>query len=243
MNCFSTDFPIEVDLIYAKKHDPLNQFSELYHNESKLLWVHKDLASITLLASTLAERLFGWTLRLYDSLRPVEAQQKMAEYHFPPSLVSLPGVGAHPRAMAIDLAPFDSEQNVVEMGTVFDYFALDPDNYNPASRDHVHFTKDIIKNRRIWENRQRLSFVMYQAAALTEQEILVLPQEWWDYRFPPKQTERFAPLQESDLLPYQRLVQPDLQAVEEILKGHYPHQVGMVLDQVHSQVTTLSALL
>lgn len=195
------------------------------------MWAHKDIAATTLLAANICHDQFGWRLKINDCLRTVEAQEGMAQYNYDPALVSTPGSGAHPRAMAIDIEPIDKNGNRVPMGTAFDYFAEDI-NDNPAARDYTKFRGSTAQVFEIWTNRQRLEFAMRYAATSLGHEILPLPQEFWDFREIEEKWGLYEPLKESDLLPCQRLIDVDVEAMNAILKGVLPDRIKQNLEEV-----------
>ncbi len=222
LNLFTKDYPVTIDIVYAKKDHKDNYFEQLYHRDSCIMWAHKDIAVITLLAAKIVHKLYGWTIKIDDSLRTVQAQQKMTAYsaNIDASLLSKPGQGAHPRAMAIDIEPIDQSGTPVNMGTAFDHFTADvKKDGNPAERSFTNFKLPLQQCEQIWTNRARLEFAMRQAAALSELTILPLPQEWWDFRFPTDIWQEYAPLNEDDLPAYQRLLEPDIDICRQILNG------------------------
>ena len=238
LNAFSKTSPIEIDPVYAKSSHPDNHFRELYHPEASVIWAQKDLAVVTLLAAQLGQRLYGWDrLKINDCLRPVEAQERMAAYGYHPLLVSKPGSGAHPRAMAIDIEPREKNGELVRMGTPFDHFVADPErDDNPAARNFTKFAGSASDASTLWLNRQKLEFTMRTAATMTGQTIWPLPQEWWDFRFPETLHSKYKPLKEADLHPYQRLIQPDVDAVHAIAAGDYPRAVAQAISEVRQRV-------
>lgn len=226
INLFESDFPILVNLIYAQKDHPDNHFGQLYHPKTFLLWLHKDLARIILRASQMGSELFGWTLDLLDGLRPVEAQREMSKFSIPWQMLARPGQGGHPRAMAVDIFPRDHDGNKLEMGTAFDQFV---ENYgqdiNYADRSITDFGKSLKDNLEIWQNRGKLTYLMLEAARQFDHEILPLPHEWWDYRLPKELSDQYAPLKESDLYPFQRLISPDIEQCQKIKKEVIPEEI------------------
>lgn len=237
LNVFEEKYPVSMEAVYSNVKNPDNHFKNLYHARAKIIWAHKDLAEITLVASKICSELYGWTLQVNDCLRPVEAQEKMAEYGYDSSLVSLPGSGGHPRAMAIDIQPIDTKTGeFVEMGTPFDYFSDDPKADNPAARDYEKFGFSIHVENEIMLNRSKLEFAMRKAAIVVGKEIVPLPQEWWDFRFPQEVSGQYAPFKEADLQPYQRLIKPDLEGVEKILAGQYPDEVKSTIETLERNV-------
>lgn len=237
LNAFAQSHPIQIEVVYALKGHEDNHFPNLYAPEAKILWAHRDIAAVTLRAAQICQSLYGWScLKIYDCLRPVEAQEAMEEFGYDASLVSLPGFGAHPRAMAIDIEPLDAGGVPVNMGTRFDEFAADPEKDNPAARHYTKFSNDIALNQEIWTNRHKLEFAMRQAATLLGREILPLPQEWWDFREEKQVWEQWAPLREADLHPFQRLINVDAPAIEKIWAGNYPPEISAALAEVSALV-------
>jgi len=193
---------LKTDLIYADAAHPLNNtFREAIYRADATMWIHKNLAEIVMLA---ARRANDHALRfvLTDCLRTVDAQARMAQTvivkanpHWtapgPKMLLSLPGGGAHPRGMAVDIYLEDRDGHTIDMGTQLDHFSTDPSD-NPAARDYP-FPPQIMANRKLLEN------FMVDAAKDLGGEIYPLPSEWWDFRFPAHVYEQYAPLSDKDL--------------------------------------------
>lgn len=204
-------YPIGVDLVYAQPHHPENMFkTEIYRPEAKM-WGHKDLVDIVLHAAKICHEQYGWRFIIKDCLRTTDAQQRMSETavvkanpHWlqePNRLLSPPGMGGHPRGMAVDIDPIDSQGHAVDMGTPFDYLTTDR-QHNPAARSFNGFAPHVL------ENRQRLEKAMLEGATFFKRPILPLPQEWWDFRFLPDYTRQFAPLSDADLPPAMQMTRP-----------------------------------
>ena len=201
MNDFVSIHPLRIELAYAYDRSP-NIFGKIYHDGAKL-WLYKDLAKIVCQAAQHVQRLHGLSLVLYDGLRTIEAQEKMQaspvvqkNLHWleePGRLLSPPGAGAHPRGMAIDLS-LERDGQPLEMGIVFDHLAEDSGpEHNPAHREYKGHSKAVYRNRSI------LDEAMMAAAHERGHDLLALPQEWWDYRFPADIYQVFAPLSDADL--------------------------------------------
>lgn len=193
--------PLVIDLVYADAAHPENIFKTALYKKEAHLYLHKDLAAIVEHAAHHCRNAYGWTFILKDGLRPIEAQDAMqhtpivkANPHWmvEPRLLSPPGTGGHPRAMAIDITARDAQGSDIDMGTVFDYLSEDQDN-NPAARDYAHFSQDIL------DNRQKLEQSMILAAKALGLPLLPLPQEWWDFRFPPDYSAQYPALSDFDL--------------------------------------------
>jgi len=226
--------PLSIDVVYANASHPRNVFGEGIYAPLARLWLHMDLAAITLLAARLADKRMGWTFQLKDGLRTVEAQGRMEQTaivrknpHWlvdgPKRLLSPPGAGAHPRAMAIDVCPIGADGVPVDMGTEFDHFTDDPDAPNPAARAYTDFPASILQNRRALEG----AFI--DAAGHLGLSIVPLESEWWDFRLPAAIWETFAPLRDSDLPPGMRMTVPDEGAPEP---AHIPALQSRILDRL-----------
>lgn len=203
MDVFSGHEPIAIDIVYADGAHPENIFkTALYHADARLI-LHRDLARVVILTARLLQERHGWILVMKDGLRPVEAQEAMAQTDIvkanphwmvePNRLLSGPGQGAHPRGMAIDVSAIDADGNPVDMGTIFD--AMVPE----SARSYAGFGPSILKNRRFLEE----AFV--QSAQKLGLPLLPLPSEWWDFRFPADYHKVFAPLSDAGLPAYLKM--------------------------------------
>lgn len=201
---------IHVDLVYSDQNHPENIFGEIYHKNA-LMWVHLDMAILLVLAARLLHKNHGWTLVVKDGLRPVEAQEKMIkspavlanpQWLEEPRFLSSPGLGGHPRGMAIDVACVDENERNINFGTAFDTFSNSPlPQHNPAHRDYPHQTDEVKENRYI------LDTAMKQAAKQVGLSLHLLSTEWWDFRFPLDEIRKYAPLSETDLHPWQKMTE------------------------------------
>lgn len=219
-----------------------NKFPGLYHRNASVIWGHKDIVTVTLLAARICRLEFNWRLRVADCLRTIDAQIAMSTYGYHSSLVSLPGSGAHPRAMAIDIVAEKKNRGrwqLVNMGTDFDDFPENPEKENPAARDYTEFNRSSGDAVDIFLNRQRLEFSMRKAAALLGFKIWPLEQEWWDFRFPSPYVEEFKPLREDDLLPAQKQLNPDINEIQKILNGRYPDAIKSTLSGIMARVNDI----
>jgi D-alanyl-D-alanine dipeptidase len=227
MDLFAGEFPVRVDLVYGDAAHPENIFREAVYRPGARLWLHRGLAETTLLAALRLRRLRGWVLLLKDGLRTVEAQALMGEtavskanphwFEGPVRLLSPPGKGAHPRALAVDVVP-----DGADMGTVFDHLSSDP-ACNPAARSFKELPPEAL------DNRAALEEAFVSAAAIVGHPLLPLPQEWWDFRLPAEEYERHAPLSDADLPPMMRMT-------GEGASGPAPHEAALA-DEIRKRVT------
>jgi D-alanyl-D-alanine dipeptidase len=199
-----------IDLPYAQAKHPENIFKQAIYAPNCGFYLHKDLAAISLLAAERAREI-GWHLVFRDALRPTDAQAAMAETaivkanpHWlqEPRLLSPPGAGGHPRAMAVDITANDNDNNPVDFGTVFDHLTEDQ-CHNPAHRAYADLPRDVLANRKALEK------LMVDAARDLELPLLPLPQEWWDFRMPPEVFNSYKPLAEKDLPSFMRMIKPE----------------------------------
>lgn len=197
-----------VETAYSEDHNLL--FGErIYHIRAKL-FLHKDLAQIVCLAAKTCIENDHYRFILYDGLRTTTAQEKMLhtkrvqnnpQWLEEPRLLSPPGAGGHPRGMAIDIALETIEGVLLDMGTAFDFLAPNshPD-HNPAHRHYKGHSEQIMLNREI------LNTHMINAAQHFHLPLVLLPEEWWDFRFPADIYNQYTPISDNDLPPDMRLV-------------------------------------
>jgi D-alanyl-D-alanine dipeptidase len=239
LNAFKEEIEFSIDLIYAQASNPDNHFANLYSPAANILWVHERLAAPALTAA-LNAREFGWVLEFKDCLRPVDAQKNMSIYGYDERLVSRPGEGAHPRAMAIDVVVRDRAGVLIDMGTPFDFFAEADDmaaGRNPAARNHADgWTGDPAEDARIARDRKRLETLFLDAAAAHGETIVPLPDEWWDFRFPPEVWSPLPAAREADLYPFQRLMSEPVVGWAE-LHAALPASVAASIERVRQALS------
>ena len=195
-------YPLQVDLVYAQPDHAHNHFGPIYDSSARLIG-HRDMAMIICLASVHLHASRGWTMVIKDCLRPIEAQALMidtdlvrANPHWlvEPRFLSTPGLGGHPRGMAIDVGALDEEDRDVDFGTPFDYFSSSTDvTVNKAHRQYAHLNSEVQKNRIILEH------TIVNAGTMLGFEILPLPHEWWDFRFHGQYTNQFEPISDESM--------------------------------------------
>ncbi len=202
LDIFTTSYPIAIDLVYANENHPENIFGSVYRPDARM-WLHRDLAAVILLASEICRgKRPGTIFQVKDGLRTIEAQTIMLQSqavqnnpHWieePDRLLSPPGAGAHPRAMAVDVVLIGEGGTPLDMGTPFDFLSEDPAN-NPSARNYQNLPQEALNNRALLEE------CMLEAASKLEVPLLPLPSEWWDFRLPPEITENYSPTWDADL--------------------------------------------
>lgn len=243
MDVFVGTEPLQIHVDYAHANNEL--FKEVIYRQDARLWLHKDLAKITVLAARICKTDHGYSFILYDGLRTTEAQQKMLETkrvqdnpHWleEPRLLSPPGAGGHPRGMAIDIELLDENNQRLDMGTVFDYLAEDSSpEHNPAHRNYVNLTDEVKQNRAM------LTDSMVKAANLLGLPLLPLPEEWWDFRMLPSISDSFRPISDSHLPPQMRMVLKDtIEGPKDLPQSHFDTLKQQVLDAVSTHASELS---
>ncbi len=209
MNRLAEENAFRVELAYAKDDNLL--FAERIYRRDARLWLHEELAGVVAMAALACFENYGLHFVLYDGLRTTDAQEAMlrtARVRGNPewlseNLLSRPGMGGHPRGMAVDIGLENEKGELVEMGTDFDFLALDSSpEKNPAHRDYKNLSQEIRKNR------AALTSSMLGAAKKLKTPLLPLPQEWWDFRLMPDYFNSYAPLADADLPPDMRMVSP-----------------------------------
>jgi D-alanyl-D-alanine dipeptidase len=207
MDIFEYTGWLRVDLAYAGRAS----FCGPVYRAGARLWLHDDLAAVTLLAARTVHRKHGLRLVVYDGLRTVTAQEAMLETpvvranpHWlegDDRVLSSPGMGGHPRGMAVDVSLEDAAGHLLDMGTDFDEFpegSSGPD-HNRAHRAYAALP-EIVK-----ENRAILEGAMTDAALALGLPLLPLPVEWWDFRFPADTVRAHTPVDDRDLPPQMRM--------------------------------------
>ena len=207
MDMFEETGWLRIDLAYA---GPESFCGPVYRPDARL-WLHEDLAAITLLAAHTLWKKHELRLIIYDGLRTVTAQEIMLETPIVKanphwlmgegSVLSTPGKGGHPRGMAVDVSLEDASGGLIDMGTAFDEFpqgGSGPDT-NRAHRDYAKLGDDIKNHRRILQD------AMTDAARTLGMHLLPLPVEWWDFRFYGDFVNEWEPLDDRDLPPQMRM--------------------------------------
>ena len=111
------DFDVDVTLAYATEANLTGQ--PVYRNAE--CWLHREAADKLATAIALARPL-GLRLRIFDALRPVEAQWALWNARPDPEFLADPRRGSpHSRGVAVDLTLLNDGREL-DMGTPFDAF-------------------------------------------------------------------------------------------------------------------------
>ena len=109
---------VEIDLFYATERNftgvPVYTAAHCYLNDEAAAKLER--------AVELAQR-FGLRLRIFDALRPAEAQWVLWNHTPDPEFLSNPRSGSpHSRGAAVDVNLCDASGHLLDMGTPFDAF-------------------------------------------------------------------------------------------------------------------------
>lgn len=217
LDIFQKSEPIQIDVVYKNAHHKDNIFGKIYHDQARL-WVFYDLALITLKAARILKKRYDLNLLIYDSLRTVDSQKAMQEtpivkrhpeWMIEPRMLALPGAGGHPRGMAIDLTLINNKGDLIDMGTPFD--GMEKSSW----RNYTGFSQQILNNRKILED------AMMEAASHFNLPLLPIPQEWWDFRFPPDTYNQYEPLSDAALPPQMRMTTLEGLDIEDLPQSHF----------------------
>ncbi|MBK7362482.1 MAG: D-Ala-D-Ala dipeptidase [Micavibrio sp.] len=207
MDRLAPENAFRIHLAYAKDDNLL--FGERIYRPDARLWLHQELAEVVAVAASACFENYDLRFVLFDGLRTTDAQEAMlrtARVRGNPewlsqNLLSRPGMGGHPRGMAVDIGLENEKGEFVDMGTDFDFLALDSSaEKNPAHREYKNLSQEARKNRAALTNS------MVGAAKNLKTPLLPLPQEWWDFRLMPDYFNSYAPLADADLPPEMRMV-------------------------------------
>lgn len=207
MDRLAPENAFRVQLAYARDDNLL--FGERIYRPDARLWLHEELAEVVAMAPSACFENYDLRFVLYDGLRTIDAQEAMLHTErvrnnpewLSENLLSRPGMGGHPRGMAVDIGLENEKSELVPMGTDFDFLALDSSpGKNPAHRDYKNLSQEARRNR------AALTSSMLGAAKKLKVQLLPLPQEWWDFRLMPDYFNSYAPLADEDLPPDMRMM-------------------------------------
>ena len=112
------EFDVDVTLAYATS----NNFTGRPVYRRAVGWLHREAADRLAVAIALASQL-GFKFRVFDMLRPSEAQWRLWDFRPDPEFLADPRRGSpHSRGAAVDLTLIDNAGRALDMGTEFDAF-------------------------------------------------------------------------------------------------------------------------
>ncbi len=171
----SPDYDVEIALAYATADNISG--APVYRNAR--CYLRREAAPLLRRAVELAAPL-GLRLKLFDALRPTEAQWKLWRARPDPEFLADPRRGSpHSRGVAVDLTLLDGEGRELDMGTAFDAFT-------PLSH---HGRLDV----GVEAQRNRLLLMGLMTAAGWD----FYRNEWWHYQM--FDARRFRVLADADL--------------------------------------------
>ena len=155
------------NLLFDIKYATKTNFTGSKIYEKPITILHKDAAIKLQYAITCAME-NGYKLKIFDSFRPYESQQKLWNFMPNPDYVSNPETGpsTHCRGIALDLTLVDVTNKELDMGTEFDEF---------SSKSH-HNSNEITQQQR--GNRITLAGIMSISGFQS------IRTEWWHYQLP-----------------------------------------------------------
>ena len=154
------DFDVDVTLAYATDANLTGR--PVYRNAE--CWLRREAAE-KLGATVSLARPLGLRLRIFDALRPVEAQWALWNVRPDPEFLADPRRGSpHSRGVAVDLTLLDESGRELDMGTPFDAFT--PLSYHG--------------NTEISVEAQRNRFILLGVMSAAGWDFYT--NEWWHYQ-------------------------------------------------------------
>ncbi len=156
-------------------NDRVNKFGQAYRSGAPIL-LHQTLADIVVDAAIDLKNAQGWSLRVYDGLRTIDAGTLMFANADPKwlqaGLLAKPGNSAHNRGLAVDSSIVDGKGCEIER---FDHLDMESNHRDYAGGKVSAFQKEA----RLTKERA------FQRAALKSGTIIApLLSEYWDDRPP-----------------------------------------------------------
>lgn len=152
---------ILVELKYATPH---NFTGKVIYNFTDAYLLYGTVKKLAVVQSELEKS--GYSLKIWDAYRPLEAQFVLWEVCPDSTFVTNPntGVSSHSKGTAIDLTLVDKDGNEIRMPTEFDSFS------KKADRDYSDCDNEEKTNALILEN------------AMKKQGFIAYSKEWWHFR-------------------------------------------------------------
>lgn len=163
---------IRIDLLYASEN---NFTGEVLYEPGARCFLHKEAAvKLHQAVAILAQERTGWSLLVFDALRPRRVQRRMWSFvegtPQEPYVASPERGSIHNFGYAIDLTLSDQDAREVDMGTPFD-------DFHPLSQpclEAQYLAQGLLQKQQV-ENRELLRHVMFAAG------FSGIPNEWWHF--------------------------------------------------------------
>ena len=175
VNVGRMDPTLKIDLMYTRAD---NFTGKVLYEDLQEAYLHPEAAKALLQAQKRLKELYpGYSLIIYDAVRPMSVQQKMwnvvkgtSKYIY----VSNParGGGLHNYGLAVDISILDEAGNPLPMGTEVDHLGPEAHITNEAA-----LVQSGKMTKQEQANRQLLRSVMRTAG------FRALPSEWWHFNW------------------------------------------------------------
>jgi len=169
------DTTILIDLRYSGK----NNFMEtVLYDTLQWLFLQRDVAErVVQCQQTLRDSMPGYSLLLYDGVRPLQVQQKMWDsldsipFYRRVKFVSNPAFGSiHNYGAAVDITICDASDTPLDMGAGYDDFR---EIASPGLEWKFRKSGELSEEQ--WQNRRLLRWVMKSEGFYN------IPSEWWHF--------------------------------------------------------------
>lgn len=157
----TSDSFTKLDLRYATD----NNFVDEQMYECGRCFVREEAyGSFSKIRAELQEKGIG--IILYDCYRPKPVQQKLWDKVPNASYVTPPARGSmHNRGVALDIGLIDTEGNILDMGTEFDFFGRE------GHHDYYDHPEEVLKNRKLLKT------------TMEKHNFASIRTEWWHYSY------------------------------------------------------------
>lgn len=156
------------DFVYDIKYATTDNFLKQAVYECPECYLRKKTA-LALIEANEAFKEKGYKILIYDCYRPLDVQKKMWAILPGTHYVANPKKGSkHNRGAAVDLTLIDKNGQIVDMGTVFDFFGKE------AHHTYTHLSKEVLDNRKLLRE------------TLKQYNFKYIYSEWWHYEYRPE---------------------------------------------------------
>lgn len=172
INIREMDPSIVVDLKYSTTE---NFTKTVLYDSLNEAYLHPVAAEKLIKAQQLLKEMHaGYSLLIYDAIRPISVQRKMYETvkntPFRSYVANPERTGMHNYGMAVDLTVCDADGEALDMGTAFDFFG----KAAGINQEELLVKQGVLTKEQV-ENRKLLRKVM------TEAGFISIRGEWWHF--------------------------------------------------------------